>query len=208
MKYVLVLSASIVVALVTVITLWANQTTEEEKIRVSEETLNIRNIISGEYLEILGEVVNETEFIIGRVKVAITIRDRSGKILDTDYTYVRGRDVEINGYSDDSGILANSSAPFSELFTAEPILIDSIGVVEFAVNYDIADPRTDIDQTPLMIRISRMDSVIQRNLERIEILESQSSGSTSNFLKGDLDQDGDVDFRDFVTFARNYGRRS
>jgi len=208
MKYVLVLSASIVVALVTVITLWANQTTEEEKIRVSEETLNIRNIISGEYLEILGEVVNETEFIIGRVKVVITIRDRSGKILDTDYTYVRGRDVEINGYSDDSGILANSSAPFSELFTAEPILIDSIGVVEFAVNYDIADPRTDIDQTPLMIRISRMDSVIQRNLERIEILESQSSGSTSNFLKGDLDQDGDVDFRDFVTFARNYGRRS
>ena len=208
MKYVLVLSASIVVALVTVITLWANQTTEEEKIRVSEETLNIRNIISGEYLEILGEVVNETEFIIGRVKVVITIRDRSGKILDTDYTYVRGRVVEINGYSDDSGILANSSAPFSELFTAEPILIDSIGVVEFAVNYDIADPRTDIDQTPLMIRISRMDSVIQRNLERIEILESQSSGSTSNFLKGDLDQDGDVDFRDFVTFARNYGRRS
>lgn len=33
------------------------------------------------------------------------------------------------------------------------------------------------------------------------------SGQTSSGLQGDLDQDGDVDFSDFLTFAQNYGKK-
>ena len=162
------------------------------------------------WAEVLGEVVNETGFIIGRVKVTITLKNASGKVLDFDYTYVSGKDVEIDGYSNDSGIFPGETAPFRDAFSATDL--DSVDTIEYTVTYDVAGPRTDLSDTPVLLRISRIDSASQANQKQIQRLNarmdslSSSSENRSSGLIGDLDDDGDVDFADFLTFASNFGK--
>jgi hypothetical protein len=159
--------------------------------------------------EVLGEVSNETGFIIGYVKVTITLKDRSGKILDTDYTYVKGKNVDV-GIVTDTGIFPRERAPFKASLSA---VIDSVNSVEYIVTYEVAEPRTDLSDTPLLLQISRTDSLSQENQTQIQLLKSRvdsltsnSGDNTSSSLLGDLDNDGDVDFSDFLTFAQNFGK--
>ena len=173
----------------------------EEKVQVDPTSLNIRPGFSG--TEVLGEVVNESDFLIGRVKVTITMKDAVGKVLDTDFTYVRGMSVEISGFSDDSGIEPGGRAVFSETLTKAEL--DSVDTTLFNINFDVADPRTDFDQTPLHLRVTALDSAVQSLDARTGVLDTDGRTPTSGLL-GDLDSDGDVDFSDFIMFASNFGK--
>ena len=187
------------------------QAQEEDAVRVDRRSVNVRENSLG-WAEVLGEVTNGSGHIIGRVRVTVTLKDANGKVLDTDYTYVRGVEVEIDGRSDDSGIYPGEHAPFSETFTQTGT--DSVHSIEYIVNFDVADPRTDLEDTPILLRISAVDSLAHQNRKLIELLDSKvdslvsSGGGSGSGLLGDLDSDGDVDFTDFVIFAKSFGKRT
>ena len=178
-----------------------------DKIRVDTKSVNIRARTYGG-TEILGEVVNETAYIVGFVTVTITLKDALGKVLDTDYTYVRGKNVEITGTSTDSGIYPGERAPFSETFTQTEA--NSIKSVTYTVAYQVAGPRTDIPETPIHTRLAQVEAATKENRTLIDALKAQvaslASRPSGSGLLGDLDNDRDVDFQDFLVFARNFGK--
>lgn len=228
----------------------------QEKIRVDLASAIIRNTY--DWPEILGEVVNTSDFIIGRVMVTVTLKDATGKLVDTGYTYVKGKNVEISGSSDDAGIFPGERAPFSRSFTQAKFT--DVKTIEYIVTYKVAAPRTDMDQTALHLRVAavetlagatqkttttlntridslaaagktavtattiktlntRIDSLatvsktavtpatIQAINARIDSLAAQQAPAASGLL-GDLDNDRDVDFSDFLIFAQNFGRKT
>ena len=179
-----------------------------DKIRVDTNSLSARARTYGG-TDIMGEVVNETDYIIGYVKVTITLKNASGKVLDTDYTYIEGKNVEVNGRSNDAGIYPGERAPFSLAFTQTEVA--GISAIACSVAYDVAAPRTDIPETPLHTRISQVETKANQNRTLIESLQAQvdslSARPVSTGLQGDLDNDRDVDFQDFLTFAKNFGKR-
>ena len=177
------------------------RTQEEENVRVVLETLNVKAASFGGS-EIIGEVVNESNFVIGFVEIRINVRDSSGLLLDTDFTFVSGVTVNVGSFQTNTGIFPGKTAVFSERIDPDLKDIDSI---EYLVTFKVATPREDFDQTPLHERLSnfeaKTDSLYNELSNRIDNI---SSGSAS-LLPGDLDADGDVDFSDFLTFAQNFG---
>ena len=118
----------------------------------------------------------------------------------------------------DSGIFPGKSAPF---WTVVYVPFDSIATIDYNVNFWIANPRSDVIDTPLAVKVltldeaaknlaAQVDSLSQHHEQSIRFLnariDSLKDDSTSSLL-GDLDSDGDVDFSDFLLFARNFGRR-
>jgi hypothetical protein len=202
-------SAAVLSLLSFALLVYAQPQEDSDFVRVLTDSVNMRAGYRSDITEVLGEVSNETGFIIGSVLVTITLKDRSGKILDTDFTYVKGKTVDV-GYVTDTGIFPGERAPFKESLSA---VIDSVNSVEYIVTYKVAEPRTDLSDTPLLLQISRTDSLSLENQTQIQLLKSRvdsltsdSGDNTSSSLLGDLDNDGDVDFSDFLTFAQNFGK--
>ena len=203
-------SAAVLTLLSFALLVYAQPQEDSDFVRVLTDSVNMRAGYSSDRTEVLGEVSNETGFIIGVVKVTITLKDRSGKILDTQTTYVKGKTVDV-GYMTDTGIFPGERAPFKA--SSLSAVIDSVNSVEYIVTYKVAEPRTDLSDTPLLLQISRTDSLSQENQTQIQLLKSRvdsltsdSGDNTSSSLLGDLDNDGDVDFSDFLTFAQNFGK--
>ena len=175
---------------------------QEELVRVDPPSVNVRPGFIG--TEVLGDVVNESGFLIGRVRVAITLRDATGKVLDTGAAYVNGINVEIGGRSDDSGIEPGGRAAFSTTLTSAEL--DNVDTTVFTITFGVADPRSDFDQTPLHLRMTTLESTVQSLETKVRVLEEEEDGRpTTSGLLGDLDNDGDVDFSDFLVFALNFG---
>jgi hypothetical protein len=180
-----------------------SQTTEP--VRVDESTDNLQAPLDG-WTKVLGEVVNGSSHIIGRVRITITLKDATGKILGTSFTYADGKNVEIDGRSNDNGIFPGERAPFSNSFS--DVELTGVAKVEYIVTYDIADPRTDTNQTSIVTRIADLetattsqgtkitkietdiktlqDSVPQKdpqtklNTDAIKALQTATGGQTSN----------------------------
>ena len=84
--------------------------------------------------------------------------------------------------------------------------LDNVDTTVFTITFGVADPRSDFDQTPLHLRMTTLESTVQSLETKVRVLEEEEDGRpTTSGLLGDLDNDGDVDFSDFLVFALNFG---
>lgn len=178
----------------------ANQITEDP-VRIKPESLNVRENSLGR-IEILGEVENTSSSHIGFVRVAITIKDSTGKVLATGFTYVDGKDVTIGSTTTSRGIFPGESAPFSNTFFSDVKLADAANI-EYAVTYSIAEPRADFPDAPILVRLAELEAALGALRAEVDGLKGQP---TTSGLLGDLNGDGRVNFSDFLLFAENFGK--
>jgi hypothetical protein len=132
------------------------QVTESVKVDESTDTIRANSL---EWVEVLGEVINNSTQIIGYVKVTITLKSSTGQILDTGFTFVSGKDVEVNGSSSSAGIFPGEKAPFSKSFSSTKLA--DVATVEYIVSYDIAGPRTDTNETSIVTRIASLETAFE-----------------------------------------------
>lgn len=96
-------------------------------------------------VEVLGEVMNGTEFTLAFVKVNFTFRDTRNAVIGLEYTYIRGVTVELRFVSTDTGLRPGETAPF-RLFTNVPW--GSYALLSQTVTYDRVEDKIpgDIDE--------------------------------------------------------------
>ena len=79
---------------------------------------------------------------------------------------------------------------------------------DFTITYRIADNVEVLTASTLTTRLESIEIGIDTNGGRISTLEARidSIGTVAPTLLGDLDNDNDVDFADFLTFASQFGK--
>ena len=116
-----------------------------------------------------------------------------------------GQTVDLNGQPNDQGILSGGTAVFDDTF----LNIDAVDVAsyEFTISYRIADSAEVLTASTLATRLESIENTLGSNTSRITTLEGKiDSVNTGSPLIGDLDDDFDVDFADFLLFADHFGK--
>ena len=175
-------------------------------IRVNLDSVTIRSHPTLEWAQILGQVVNEGAFPVGDVKVNVAIIGEGGKVLDAGAIPVLGQTVDLNGEPNDHGILPGGSAVFDDTFLN--VDVEEVVSYDFTITYRIADNVEVLTASTLTTRLESIEIGIDTNGGRISTLEARidSIGTVAPTLLGDLDNDNDVDFADFLTFASQFGK--
>lgn len=148
---------SLILALVIVV-LWFIRSQGQqqiERVRVDDKSATIRKN-SLNWVEVLGEVINETTSTIGFVGININLKDTSGKLLDVGSTYVNGKTVSVGSTLTDTGMFPGERASFKTSFSQ--VKFEDVKTIEYVVTYRLAGPRTDVPDSSSIKKLTQIDS--------------------------------------------------
>ena len=123
-------------------------------IRVDADGVTIRAHPALDWAQILGQVVNGTEFPIGAFTVNVVIKGFDGRILDAGAIPVLGQTVDVDGQPNDQGVLPGGSAVFDDTFLN--IEAADVATYEFTISYRIADSADALTASTLDARLGEL----------------------------------------------------